>query len=53
MYDECYGIGVVSLLQQQSNMPNLKVSMEFRSGVVLTPLSAVRLCERGVPPKGP
>jgi hypothetical protein len=53
VHDDYYRIGVVSLLQHLRDPGDLVVTMEVTSGGVVTPLSAVWLCRRGVPPRGP
>jgi hypothetical protein len=44
---------VVSLLQHQRNRVTFAVTMGVKGGGVVTPLSVVRLCGRGVLPRGP
>lgn len=44
---------VVSLFQHLKDLGDLGVTMGITGGGVVTPLSAVRLCEREVSSRGP
>jgi hypothetical protein len=43
----------VSLLQHLRDPSDLGITMGVTGGGVVTPLSMVKLCEKGVPPRGP
>jgi hypothetical protein len=53
MYDECYPMEVVFLLQHLKHPGDLGVTMGVTIGGVVIPLSAVRPCGKGVPPRRP
>jgi hypothetical protein len=46
-------MGVVFLFQHLRDPGDFGITMGITDGGMLTPLSAVRLCGRGVPPRGP
>jgi hypothetical protein len=52
MCNECYRVEVVSLLLHLKDPGDFGVTMGVTGSRVVIPLSAVRLCGRGVPPRG-